>query len=107
MKRYGEIRPSWDLIEKVSNHTPALRCRGVYERNFLRRPVGQIPLTRLSDNPGNPSPSMGEGKALQRRVKVGVEKIANIPRLTCLPLPFIPPTRGGETSCRTGSQRGF
>ena len=25
--------------------TPALRCGDVYERNFLRRPVGQIPLT--------------------------------------------------------------
>jgi len=28
-----------------SIHTPALRHVGVYERNFLRRPLGQIPLT--------------------------------------------------------------
>ena len=46
-----------------SIHIPALRHGGVYERNFLRRPLGQIPLTPpFQKGETNMSPPLCKGE---------------------------------------------
>ena len=67
----------------------------------------KIPPGRLSHNLKFPSPSDGGGLALQRRVKVGVEKMTNIPQLSCFPLPFLPSHKGRGDELSDRPRRGF